>query len=72
MHRHPHPTPIRTAATYDTIETAAARLVLDVDALRARCRRNARREGTAVVADLGGGIVAFKLGRSWRVRFPGA
>ena len=58
--------------TYDTIETAAARLALDAEALRARCRRGARREGTATVADLGGGIVAFKFGRSWRVQFPRA
>jgi hypothetical protein len=33
-------------------------------------RRAQRREGTVVVADLGGGISGFKLGKSWRLRFP--
>jgi transposase len=47
-------------------------LVLDPEALRARCRRAARKEGRDVVAYLGGGVTAFKLGRSWRVRFPAA
>jgi hypothetical protein len=28
------------------------------------------REGRDIVAHLGGGVVAFKFGRSWRVRFP--
>ena len=58
------------ASVYDTIETAAARLDMAPTALRARCRRAARKEGDEVVANLGGGIVAFKFGRSWRVRFP--
>jgi hypothetical protein len=53
-----------------SVEAAAPRLDLEPDALRARCRRAARRVGDAVVAKLGGGIVAFKFGRSWRVRFP--
>jgi hypothetical protein len=56
--------------TYDTIEMAAVKLHLDDDALRARCRRAARKTSTGIVADLGGGIVAFKFGTSWRVRFP--
>jgi hypothetical protein len=55
-----------------TIEVAAKRLALGPTALRARCRRAARRVGDAIVANLGGGIVAFKFGRSWRVRFPEA
>jgi hypothetical protein len=55
---------------FDTIESAAAKLGLDAEALRARCRRAARREGDTVVAKLGGGIVAFKFGKSWRIRFP--
>ncbi|CAN5925112.1 hypothetical protein BH11MYX4_BH11MYX4_02760 [soil metagenome] len=55
---------------YFTIEAAAKRLSLQPDALRARCRRRAKREGRRVMADLGGGIIAIKLGVSWRVRFP--
>lgn len=55
---------------YETIDVAAARLSLPPTALRARCRRNQRRQGKHIVADLGAGIVAVKLGRSWRVTFP--
>lgn len=55
---------------YYTVEAAADLLSLDPTALRARLRRAQRREGTAVVADLGGGISGFKLGKSWRLRFP--
>jgi hypothetical protein len=55
---------------YIPIEEAAVRLALTPIALRARCRRAARREGRSVVAHLGAGVVAYKLGRSWRVRFP--
>jgi hypothetical protein len=55
---------------FDDIDTAGAKLRVDSDALRARCRRAARRVGNTVVAELGGGIVAFKFGSSWRVRFP--
>lgn len=57
-------------ATYLTIEDAAARLSTTANALRARCRRHSRREGRDVVARLGAGIVAVKIGFSWRVRFP--
>lgn len=56
--------------TYLTVDAAAARLSTNAAALRARCRRHARREGRDVVARLGGGIVAVKIGVSWRVRFP--
>jgi hypothetical protein len=55
---------------YVPIEEAAVRLALTPLALRARCRRAARREGRSIVAHLGAGVVAFKFGRSWRVRFP--
>jgi hypothetical protein len=55
---------------YVTILTAAARLSLNANALRARCRRRARREGREVIARLGGGIVAIKFGVTWRVIFP--
>jgi hypothetical protein len=58
------------APLYDTVEAAAAKLGLDAEALRARCRRAAKPVGASIEAHLGGGIVAFKFGRSWRVRFP--
>ena len=56
----------------DTIDSAAAKLGLHAEALRARCRRAARMTATGVTADRGGGITAFKFGKSWRVRFPRA
>jgi hypothetical protein len=59
-----------SAPVYETIDAAAAKLSVDAGALRARCRRAARREGDKIVAPLGGGIIAIKFGRSWRVRFP--
>ena len=68
--RPPRATPPRPSTLYDTVETAAARLVLDPTALRARLRRAQRTEGRAIVADLGGGITAFKFGSSWRISFP--
>lgn len=52
-----------------SIDTAAARLETTPVALRARCRRRARREGREVVARLGAGVVAYKFGAHWRVRF---
>ena len=55
---------------YHDTKAAAARLGLNEAALRARCRRAARREGRSVVARLGGGIIAVKLGATWRVVFP--
>ena len=58
------------ASRYRSIDDAAARLATTPNALRARCRRNARREGRTISAHLGGGIVAIKLGVSWRIRFP--
>ena len=57
-------------SAYVDVDEAAARLATTPNALRARCRRNARREGRVVSAHLGGGIVAIKFGVSWRVRFP--
>jgi len=66
-----HPKDAATdAPAFDDIETAAAKLGVDPDALRARCRRAAQRRGDAIVAHLGGGIVGFKFGSSWRIRFP--
>jgi hypothetical protein len=51
-----------------TVEDAAKLLSTTPTALRARCRRHARRAGHDVVARLGGGVVAFKFGASWRLR----
>ena len=59
-----------TTNRIEDIETAARILQMEPDSLRARCRRSALKVGDSVVAKLGGGITAFKLGRSWRVRFP--
>ena len=63
-------TPSPEGSSYATIAAAAARLSTSACALRARCRRHARREGRTVLAHLGGGIVAIKFGAMWRVRFP--
>ena len=52
-----------------TVDAAAVLLSTTPVALRARCRRHARREGREVVARLGAGVVAYKFGSSWRVRF---
>jgi DNA-binding Lrp family transcriptional regulator len=50
-----------------TIEIAAAKLDLQPQALRARCSRS---EEGDIVARLGMGVVARKLGKSWRVYVP--
>ena len=50
------------------IETAAVLLSTTPTALRARCRRAARRFGRDVIAHLGPGVDALKFGRSWRIR----
>lgn len=57
---------------YETIEAAALRLSTTPKALRARCRRGLTKKGDVLLAALGGGVVAFKFGRSWRVSFPEA
>jgi hypothetical protein len=59
-----------TMPIYFTIDSAAEALHVSPEALRARCRRAARRKGKDIVADLADGIVAIKFGRTWRVRFP--
>jgi hypothetical protein len=62
---------LRTAPIFETIESAAPKLGVAPGALRSRCQRAARRIGAAsAVAQLGGGIVAFKFGKTWRLRFP--
>jgi hypothetical protein len=53
--------------TWESLEVAAPRLGVTVEALRARCRRGAKEEDGAIRVDLGCGAVAMKLGRSWRV-----
>jgi len=68
--RYRGPSGRNVSQVFETIESAAAKLGLDGDALRARCRRAARSVHDATVANLGGGIVAFKFGKSWRIRFP--
>jgi hypothetical protein len=55
---------------YDSVESASGKLGCEPTALRARLRRAQRREGNAIVADLGGGIRGFKLGRNWKLLFP--
>jgi hypothetical protein len=60
----------RVGATWDSIEVAAARLDTEPQALRARCRRAMRVFDGQAVAVLGMGVVAFKLGSTWRVHVP--
>ena len=55
---------------WDSIETAAKKLDLEAEALRARCRRALRKVNGEIVAELGMGVVAKKLGTSWRVHIP--
>ena len=66
------PPPAEAVERFFSIDTAAARLETTPVALRARCRRRARREGREIVARLGAGVIAYKFGANWRVRFaPG-
>jgi hypothetical protein len=51
-----------------TVDQAALRLATTPTALRARCRRHARRVGRDVIARLGAGVTAYKFGASWRLR----
>lgn len=57
---------------YLTVRRAAQLLGCTEVALRARLRRYAASEADEVVARLGDGIVGFKFGGLWRVRFPPA
>jgi hypothetical protein len=59
---------IQASRRFFTVEDAAVRLSTTPTALRARCRRHARRIGREVVACLGAGVTAYKLGASWRLR----
>lgn len=58
------------APVFETIESAAVKLAVPPAALRSRCRRAAKQSGNSTTVHLGGGIVAFKFGRSWRIQFP--
>lgn len=60
----------RVGDAWDTIPVAAAKLDLEEQALRARCRRAARLVDGEVTASLGMGVIARKLGASWRVYVP--
>jgi hypothetical protein len=63
--------PSRIAPIYLPLGIAAARLSLSSNALRARCRRAAKRLSDGrVVAGLGAGVVGVKFGKSWRICFP--
>jgi hypothetical protein len=55
---------------FETIASAARRLGVDAVRLRERCLRNGERVGECIVALLDDGVVAFKFGGRWRVRFP--
>ena len=59
-------------ACWDDLKIAAQKLDLDENALRARLRRAAKREGGEIVARLGMGVVGKKLGTSWRLFVPSA
>lgn len=61
--REPHP------PRYFTVAEAATILSMSPEALQTRCRREARRSGRDVVALLGDGITAVKIGKLWRIRF---
>ena len=70
MSAHDDQPPRDARPQYFDVESAASMLQLTPEALRARCRRNARRVGKKIIADLGDGVYATKFGRSWRIRFP--
>ena len=57
---------VAAATSFDDIATASAKLGLEPEALRARCRRVQTKERGEVVARLGAGVVGYKLGRSWK------
>lgn len=62
------------ARRYYPLDEAAPLLGTTVGALKRRCVRAARRAGHEIVAQLGDGVVAVKMGRGvrapWRVKFP--
>lgn len=56
---------------YLTTEEAAEILALSPKALRARLRRLQAKRGARAILQLAPGIVAVKLGVSWRIRIDG-
>jgi hypothetical protein len=54
----------------DSLEGAAVRLGEDQERLRERCELAAEQCGDVAVAQLDGGVVAFKTEGSWRFRLP--
>jgi hypothetical protein len=54
---------------FETITSAARKLGVDTMSLRRRCLRDGERVGDCIVALLGDGVVAFKFGGRWRIRF---
>ncbi len=63
--------PTRTVTPiFESIESAARKLDVLPSALRSRCRRAAKQAADMATIPLGGGIVAIKFGRSWRIRIP--
>jgi hypothetical protein len=62
------PRGVQTGTPLLTVDQAAELLSTTPSALRARCRRHARRVDREIVARLGAGVVAFKFGASWRLR----
>jgi hypothetical protein len=65
-----HQTTPETTRSLETVGSAAAKLGVTSASLRALCRRSGERVGDCVVALLPDGVVAFKFGGHWRVRFP--
>ena len=57
-------------SAFETIGSAAVKLGLDPARLRRKCQRRGERVGDCIVALLPDGVVAFKFGGRWRVRFP--
>lgn len=59
-----------TPSRYFTVANAAPLLDLTENALRARLRRAQTSDSRSATINLGGGITATKVGRSWRIRIP--
>lgn len=68
--RNDHQTTPETTRSLETIRSAAAKLGVSTASLLALCRRTGERVGDCVVALLPDGVVAFKFGGRWMVRFP--
>lgn len=64
------PTTVQPVPDFFSVPEAARRLGLTDEALRARCRRAARRVNGHIEAHIGAGVIGVKLGRAWRIIFP--